>query len=172
MNISQNSLKSQRPFLKKVMVLIGFIILAQLSGILGSFFTAESVNTWYKEITRPPFTPPNWLFAPVWISLYFLMGISAYLVWKKGTEKKEVKIALVIFLIQLALNSMWSVIFFGLHLILIAFLEIILLWIMILFMILKFYPISKTAALLQIPYLLWVSFAAVLNFSFAVLNVF
>jgi tryptophan-rich sensory protein len=99
------------------------------------------------------------------------MGISAYLVWKKGAEKKEVKKALVVFFIQLVLNSIWSLLFFGLQLILIAFIEILLLWIVLLFMIVRFYSVSKTAGLLQIPYLLWVSFAAILNFSFAVLNV-
>jgi len=158
-------------FLKNIFYFLFFIIIAQFAGIVGSLFTSSSVDTWYQEISRPPFTPPGWLFAPVWISLYILMGISAYLVWKKGAEKKEVKKALVVFFIQLVLNSIWSLLFFGLQLILIAFIEILLLWIVLLFMIVRFYSVSKTAGLLQIPYLLWVSFAAILNFSFAVLNV-
>lgn len=171
MNIDQNNQAvGRKSFLKHTLFFIAFIIIAQLAGVVGSVFTANSVNTWYKEISRPPFTPPNWLFAPVWISLYLLMGISAYLVWRKGAKKKEVKIALIIFFIQLILNSIWSILFFGLHLILISFIEILLLWFAILFMIIKFYPVSKIASLIQIPYILWVSFAAVLNFSFALLN--
>jgi len=157
-------------FLRNALYFLVFVIIAQLAGIIGSMFTSGSVDTWYKEISRPPFTPPSWLFAPVWISLYLLMGISAYLVWRKGTEKKEVKIALAIFFAQLVLNSIWSLLFFGLHLIFISFIEILVLWFVILFMIIKFYPISKTASLIQIPYILWVSFASILNFSFAVLN--
>ncbi|MFO7980082.1 MAG: TspO/MBR family protein [Candidatus Aminicenantes bacterium] len=173
MDAYQNSPETgKNSFLKNALFFLLFVIMAQFAGIVGSFFTTGSVNTWYQDISRPPFTPPGWLFAPVWISLYLLMGISAYLVWKRRAEKKEVKTALMVFFIQLVLNSAWSILFFGLHWILIAFIEILLLWIAILFMILKFYPISRTAALIQIPYILWVSFAAVLNFSFAVLNSF
>ncbi len=173
MDVNQNSPRSEKKScLRNGFFLVLFIIIAQVAGIVGSIFTANSVNTWYKEISRPSFTPPDWLFAPVWITLYLLMGISAYLVWKKGANKKEVKYALTLFFIQLVLNSLWSIIFFGFHLVLIAFLEIILLWFMILFMIIRFYSISKPASFIQIPYLFWVSFAAVLNFSFAVLNAF
>ncbi len=164
--------REKKGFLRNAFFLVSFIIIAQIAGIVGSLFTTNSVNTWYKEISRPSFTPPDWLFAPVWIILYLLMGISAYLIWKKGAHKKEVRTALILFFIQLILNSLWSVIFFGLHLTLIAFIEIVLLWFAILFMIIKFYPISRTASLIQIPYILWVSFAAILNFSFAALNVF
>ncbi|MFW6123676.1 MAG: TspO/MBR family protein [Acidobacteriota bacterium] len=173
MNADQRILTSEEnSFLKNTLFFLFFVLIAQFAGIVGSFFTSSSIDTWYQEISRPPFTPPDRLFAPVWISLYLLMGISAYLVWRKRAEKKGAKTALVIFFIQLILNSTWSVLFFGMHLILLAFIEILLLWMAILFMIVKFYPISKTAALIQIPYILWVSFAAVLNFSFAALNVF
>jgi benzodiazapine receptor len=168
----KNSERGKNSFFRNAILFVSFIIVAQMAGIIGSIFTTNSVDTWYREISRPSFTPPNWLFAPVWITLYLLMGISAYLVWKKGANKKEVKTALILFFIQLVLNSLWSIIFFGLHLTLIAFIEIILLWFVILFMIIKFYSISKTASLIQIPYILWVSFAAVLNFSFAALNAF
>jgi len=172
MKAPKNNPQIAGSFLKEVLFFMAFIVISQAAGIIGSIFTSNSIRTWYVEISRPPFTPPNWIFAPVWISLYLLMGISGYLVWKKGARKKEVRIALILFFIQLALNSVWSILFFGLHLILAAFIEILLLWIAILFMIFKFWPVSKTAALIQIPYILWVSFAAVLNFSFAVLNVF
>jgi len=172
MNLHNNSKKERKSLLKNALFLVLFIIIAQMAGIIGSVFTADSVTTWYKEISRPSFTPPDWLFAPVWITLYVLMGISAFLIWKKRDKKKEVKTALIIFFIQLVLNSLWSIIFFGFHLTLIAFIEIILLWVAILFMIIKFYPISRAASLIQIPYLLWVSFAAVLNLSFTALNAF
>ncbi len=172
MNTHNNSKRERKSLLRNALFLVLFIIIAQMAGFIGSLFTADSVDTWYKEISRPSFTPPDWLFAPVWITLYVLMGISAFLIWKKGANKKEVKAALIIFFIQLVLNSLWSIIFFGFHLTLIAFIEIILLWVAILFMVIKFYSISKAASLIQIPYLLWVSFASVLNFSFAALNAF
>jgi len=172
MNIHNNSKRERKSLLRNALFLVLFIIIAQMAGFIGSMFTADSVDTWYKEISRPSFTPPDWLFAPVWITLYVLMGISAFLIWKKGANKKEVKAALIIFFIQLVLNSLWSIIFFGFHLTLIAFIEIVLLWVAILFMVIKFYSISKAASLIQIPYLLWVSFAAILNLSFAALNAF
>ncbi|MBD3414339.1 MAG: tryptophan-rich sensory protein [Candidatus Aminicenantes bacterium] len=172
MNIPQVSQKQEKSFFKKAGFLIGFVTASQLAGVVGSVFTAGAVDTWYKEINRPPFTPPDWLFAPVWISLYVLMGISAYLIWNKGLKTKGVQAALMVFFVQLVLNSLWSILFFGLNWILIAFLEILVLWIAIFIMIYKFYPLSRTAALIQIPYILWVSFAAILNFSFAVLNTF
>lgn len=172
MNTHNNSKRERKSLLRNALFLVLFIIIAQMAGFIGSLFTADSVDTWYKEISRPSFTPPDWLFAPVWITLYVLMGISAFLIWKKGANKKEVKAALIIFFIQLVLNSLWSIIFFGFHLTLIAFIEIILLWVAILFMVIKFYSISKAASLIQIPYLLWVSFASVLNFSFVALNAF
>ena len=119
---------------------------------------------------KPPFNPPNWIFGPVWITLYALMGIAAFLIFEKGIGKKEVRKALAVFAAQLVLNSLWSIVFFGAHQILGAAVLILLLWAMILATIRLFRRISGTAAGLLIPYLLWVSFATVLNISLYGLN--
>lgn len=145
--------------------LVVAILVAESAGIIGSFFTTSSVPTWYAALAKPSFNPPSWIFGPVWTALFLLMGIAAFLVWKKGWEKKEVRIALGIFGGQLILNILWSVLFFGLHSPLAAFVEIIILWSAILWTILAFRKISRTAAWLLLPYILWVSFAAVLNFA-------
>lgn len=144
----------------KPLKLILSLAVCQLAGIIGSIFTANSIPNWYQTLEKPFLSPPNWIFGPVWISLYILMGISLFLVWKKKN-----KIALILFFIQLILNSIWSVIFFGFQRIDIAFAEIIILWIFILLTIVFFFKISKLAAWLLIPYILWVSFAGYLNFS-------
>ena len=150
--------------------LIVAILLCQFAGIVGSVFTASSVQTWYVTLQKPDFNPPSWLFGPVWITLYTLMGISAYLVWDKGWKKNQVKVALLVFAVQLIMNSFWSILFFGLQSPSYAFIQIIFLWLFIVLTILKFYKISKTAGLLLIPYLLWVSFAAILNYYIWQLN--
>jgi tryptophan-rich sensory protein len=131
-------------------------------------FTTSSIPTWYASLIKPSFNPPNWIFGPVWTTLYLLMGISLYLVWIRGAKKNRT--ALIWFGSQLALNSIWSILFFGLKSPLSAFIEIIFLWITILITIIYFYKTSKPAAYLLIPYILWVSFAAVLNISIVILN--
>ncbi|MFA6194248.1 MAG: TspO/MBR family protein [Patescibacteria group bacterium] len=151
--------------------LIAAILIAESAGIIGSLFTRPSTPNWYATLARPSFNPPSWIFAPVWTALFLLMGIAAFLVWKRGWEKREVKIALGIFGGQLILNILWSALFFGLHSPLAAFVEIIILWLAILWTILAFRKISKTAAWLLVPYILWVSFAAVLNFLLMLLNI-
>lgn len=148
--------------------LISSIVICQLAGIIGSFFTVSSVSTWYLTLNKPFFNPPSWLFGPVWITLYLLMGISLYLIW--NNYSKDMKLPLIFFGIQLGLNSLWSIIFFGLQNPLFAFIEIIILWVFIFLSIIGFYKKSKTAAYLLIPYILWVSFAAILNFSIFYLN--
>lgn len=150
--------------------LIVSIVICQLAGIIGSLFTTPAINTWYESLNQPTFRPPNWLFGPVWLVLYLLMGISAYLVWQKGLDKKEVRTALIIFAVQLVLNSFWSIIFFGMKNLSFALAEILVLWLFIILTIFKFYQIDKRAALLLIPYLLWVSFASFLNCSILRLN--
>lgn len=149
--------------------LIASIIICQLAGIIGAVFTTPSISGWYASLNKPFFNPPNWLFGPVWTILYLLMGISLYLVWnqKKGMETKT---ALIFFAIQLGLNTLWSIIFFGLRLPSVAFVEILILLLFIVLTIIKFFPISKVSAYLLIPYLLWVSFASVLNFYIFILN--
>lgn len=156
--------------MKNVYKLIVSIIICQLAGIIGSFFTSSSVSTWYLTLNKPWFNPPSWVFAPVWTALFLLMGIALYLVWKGGIKTKDSKTALTFFAIQLILNIFWSVLFFGLRSPFYAFLEIMILWLAILLTILTFHKISRTAAYLLIPYILWVSFAALLNFSIFILN--
>lgn len=146
------------------------IIVSELAGIIGSVFTTSSIDGWYSGIVKPALNPPAWIFGPVWTTLYALMGIAAFLVWKKGWNRRDVKIALAIFLGQLALNTLWSIIFFGLHSPGGAFIEIIFLWLAIATTIVAFAKISKTSAWLLAPYILWVSFASYLNYSIYVLN--
>ncbi len=140
-------------------------------GYLSGEVTRESVTTWYPTIQKPSFNPPNWLFAPVWGVLYVLMGVAAGLVWAKIDDQKEtVKKGLTFFAVQLGLNALWSYLFFGLHNPLLALIEIALLWLMIYETFLQFNKVNKTAGYLFIPYLLWVSFAMVLNASIWWLN--
>lgn len=150
--------------------LIVSIITAELAGIIGSAFTAPSIAGWYAGIVKPALNPPSWVFGPVWTTLFALMGIAAFLIWEKGLNRKDVKIALGVFLGQLALNAFWSIIFFGLHSPGGAFIEIVFLWLAILATIIAFAKISKPAAWLLIPYILWVSFASYLNFMIWILN--
>lgn len=159
-------------FLKKISwaKLIIAILICQLAGIIGSIFTSSSVDTWYQTLSKPSFTPPGGVIGTVWIILFILMGISLYIVWNKGTKKKNVKNALWIFGIHLIFNILWSVLFFGLKSPLLAFIEIIILWFLILATILSFYKISKISSYLLIPYILWVSFASYLNLSILRLN--
>lgn len=150
--------------------LLASILLCQLAGAIGAVFTASSVENWFPLLEKPFFSPPSWIFPPVWILLYTLMGISLYIVWKKGVQQREVKIGLLIFGIQLGLNIIWSYLFFGLRSPYYAFIEIILLWFAILLTIIQFRKISKTASYLLLPYILWVSFAMLLNHSLWLLN--
>lgn len=151
--------------------LIISIVICLLAGFIGSIFTTPSIDSWYTELQKPFFNPPNWIFAPVWTALYILMGISFYIIWNKTNFKsKESRIAGMFFGIQLLLNLFWSIIFFGLESPFFAFVEIILLWFAIIFTMIYFYRISRPAAYLLVPYILWVSFAAILNFSIYLLN--
>lgn len=140
------------------------IILCQLAGVIGTIFTSPAIDGWYIELVKPAINPPGWVFGPVWTILYILMGIAAFLVWKKGIHRKDVKIALGIFGLQLVLNTLWSILFFGLQSPFAALVEITFLWLAIVATILAFTKISKVAAWLMTPYLLWVSFALYLNY--------
>lgn len=146
------------------------ILISEAAGIIGSVFTSPSIPTWYAGIIKPTFSPPNWVFGPVWTTLFALMGIASYIVWKKGFERRDVRIALGMFALQLILNVTWSLIFFGLQNPALAFLEIIALWLAIALTIVSFYRINKNAAYLLIPYILWVSFAMFLNYTIWSLN--
>lgn len=156
--------------MNKISKLVVSILVCQLAGIIGSVFTAPAIPTWYAQLKKPIFTPPSWLFAPAWITLFFLMSISLYLIWSRGLDKKQVRNSLIIFAVQLILNILWSLLFFGLRSPLLGLIDIVLLWFAILATILNFYRISPKAAFLLIPYILWVSFAALLNFSIWQLN--
>jgi tryptophan-rich sensory protein len=163
------------------------IVICQLAGLVGSFFTAPSVSGWYQTLDKPTLTPPGYIIALVWVFLFLLMGISLYLAWaanwqvkitakgwprriwnrwsqKFATGSWREKNAIIIFGLQLALNMLWSFVFFGLKSPGMAFFELLMLWVAILYTIVNFYRISKPAAYLLIPYILWVTFAGYLNF--------
>ena len=156
--------------MNKLSKFVASILICEGVGLISTPFTIAAIPTWYVTLQKPFFSPPNWVFAPVWTFLYFLMGISVYLIWEQGLKKKKVKEALKFFLLQLVLNFMWSLFFFGLHAPFLAFIEIVILWLAIFVTIKKFYPLSRLAAYLLVPYLLWVSFAAHLNFAIVLLN--
>jgi benzodiazapine receptor len=141
------------------------------AGLTGSLvMIGGRAPSWYATLAKPSFTPPNWVFGPVWTVLYFLMGIAAFLVWRKGLSCAGVKTALAWFLVQLGLNAVWTPVFFGLHRIGLALAVIVLLWLAIIATMYRFFRISRPSGLLLVPYLLWVSFAVVLNASFWRLN--
>lgn len=146
------------------------VLLCLSAGGIGSAFTVSAIPEWYATLNKPSFSPPNWLFAPVWTLLYILMGLAAALVWQKGLQNPRVRTSLVIFLIQLILNMVWSVLFFGLRSPLCGLVDILFLWAMILVTIAQFSKISVPAALLLIPYILWVTFASGLNLGIFLLN--
>lgn len=153
----------------KIITAIASIAIAQTAGVIGSFFTAQSVRTWYATLAKPDWNPPSWVFGPVWISLYTLMGISAFLVW----ENKNVpgaKTALVFYAIQLALNALWSILFFGIKNPAWAFAEILVLLLFILITTFLFWRIDYRAGILLLPYIAWVSFASFLNYTLWKLN--
>jgi len=151
--------------LNNVLKLIIAISVCEIAGVIGSVFTVSAIPVWYAGLAKPAFNPPSWVFGPAWTTLYFLMGVAAFLVWKKGIGRKDAQMALGVFGVQLFLNAIWSIIFFGLKNPGWAFLDIVLLWFAIVGTIIVFHKISRKAALLLLPYLLWVSFAGYLNYS-------
>ena len=152
--------------------IILFILAAEMLGASGSLVTSPAIAGWYKDLVKSPLNPPNWLFGPAWSILFALMGISAFLIYEKGLKNKKVREALNIFIAQFIFNIAWSFIFFGAKLPKLALIEIVILWFLILLTIVKFYRISKTAGLILLPYLFWVTFATFLNWSVVVLNNF
>jgi len=154
----------------EIIKLVVSIAICQLAGFIGSIFTRVSVSTWYTTIKKPSFTPPNWLFAPVWTTLFVLVGVSAFFVWRVGLDDRRVRIGLSIFAVQLILNILWSAAFFGSRSPLAGLIVIAILWMAILLTILNFFKVSVVAGILLIPYIVWVSFAAVLNAAIYTLN--
>lgn len=150
--------------------LIFALLVTQLAGVFGSFFTIPAIDSWYATLAKPALTPPGWLFGPVWLTLYLSMGIALYLVWKEDTKRHAVQQALSLFSLQLIVNAVWSTLFFGLQSPLWALADILVLWLLLIATILAFWRIRRPAAYLLIPYLLWVSFAAYLNAAIYFLN--
>ncbi|MFA5013248.1 MAG: TspO/MBR family protein [Candidatus Paceibacterota bacterium] len=155
-------------------VLVGFILFPLFIGFLSAFFAGTDFKEFYSIISKPAFAPPSWIFGWVWTVLYIMMGIAAFLAWQKKDSsielEKRTKPAIAFYLLQLFLNYLWSIIFFGQRNYGLALIDIGLLWIVIILTVISFYKISKSAAWLLIPYLLWVSFAGVLNFMIWQLN--
>lgn len=149
--------------------LIGSILVCNIVGVIGALVTNPR-SDWFVELNKPWFNPPGWIFGPVWTMLYTLMGISIYLIWKDGFFTPERRTARAIFIFQLVLNSGWSYVFFGMREIGMALVLIICIWLAIVATIIAFYRVHKLAACLFIPYLLWVTFASILNFSLWRLN--
>lgn len=154
--------------LPSIIRLITSIVICQLAGVIGSLFTSPAIPGWYASLTKPAFNPPSWLFGPVWITLYLLMGIALFLVWQKGISKTH--LGMIFFIAQLLLNALWSYLFFGLQNPFIALIEIAFLLAFIILTIVYFWSVSRPASILLIPYALWVAFASVLNFSIWWLN--
>jgi len=154
-----------------IVSLIVAILICFGAAAVGSFFTAKSVSTWYVTLNKPTWNPPGWLFGPVWTILYLMMATSIWLIWSKFTFK-DYPVIYSIFTLQLILNVLWSGIFFGLRQPGWAVMDIAVLWLLILLYVLLTWPVSKAASLLFVPYLLWVGFAGVLNFTIWRLNKF
>ncbi|QQG42462.1 MAG: tryptophan-rich sensory protein [Candidatus Giovannonibacteria bacterium] len=158
----------------KLVIAIG---VSELAGVVGSFFTISAIPNWYSTLVKPALNPPAWVFGPVWTTLYALMGISLFLVWKQHSNILENvrmlrmwKAGIAAFFVQLSLNAVWSIIFFGLRNPGWALVDIVFLWLAIVWTMVVFYKISRPAAYLLVPYILWVSFAMYLNYSIYVLN--
>jgi tryptophan-rich sensory protein len=160
-----NAMKIKDPR-KMVISVVGCL----LAGMIGSVFTYPQIAGWYDTLNKPFFTPPNWLFGPAWTTLYILMGISLYVVWSKTARPGEKDGAMQVFMVQLALNVLWSIIFFGFMSPVFAFVEILALWASIAATMILFRRISRKAAWLLVPYICWVTFAAALNMAVWLIN--
>ncbi len=157
--------------MNKITRILSVVVTCLVIGYFSGIVTRAAITDWYPTLVKPSFNPPNWIFAPVWSMLYIMMGVAAGLVWNRMEQEREVvKKALIFFAIQLALNALWSYLFFGLHNPMLAGLEIIVLWLMIFETYVQFGKINKIAGYLFLPYIAWVSFAAVLNASIWWLN--
>jgi benzodiazapine receptor len=152
-----------------IVALIISILLAEGIGFLSGFLSMTSSSA-YENFNKPSFSPPGWVFPVVWTILYFLMAVAAYRIWMKGKSGENVSKALLLYAFQLFLNFLWSIIFFRFRLYAIAFLELLVLLVFILLTTFEFYDIDKPAAYLMIPYIAWVSFAGVLNYTIWMLN--
>ena len=146
------------------------VLVSNVVGYVSSFATRSSVNTWYKYLNKPPFNPPDWIFMPVWILLYFLMGIAFGIFFSYSYEKKAKRLGSIAFFLQLFFNGMWSFAFFGLKNIFLGLATILILLASIIFCIREFKKVNLFSFYLMIPYLIWVSFASILNISIFIMN--
>jgi len=157
-----------------LLAFLGFLSASVATGIIGSLFSVSEIPTWYMSLLKPPLNPPNWIFGPVWTTLYVLMAVAALLVWRVGVQTSsraaDVRTALWIFFVQLVLNTSWSVVFFGAHSPLGALFIIIAMAVAIYWTTVLFARLSWRAALLLVPYLCWVLFASYLNLGIWWLN--
>lgn len=151
-----------------ILALAGFVLVSLAAGFFGSFFTMDQITTWYATLTKPSWTPPNWVFGPVWTTLYVLMGVAAYLVSR--SKKLGKTLVLWLFFAHLIVNALWSIVFFGLHELELALGIIVLLWALIVLLMRLYWRYSRVATYLMIPYLLWVSYATTLNLGIIFLN--
>jgi benzodiazapine receptor len=150
---------------RQIVMFLVFVLASFAAGGIGAVYSIPAVadGGWYETLPQPSWTPPNWVFGPVWNTLYALMGIAAWLVWRKAGGIRTAAVPLALFAIQLLLNAAWSAIFFGLHQVGFALVEITLLWLAILLTLISFWRVSALAGALLIPYLVWVSYALTLN---------
>jgi tryptophan-rich sensory protein len=155
---------------QKIVKLAAALALPLLAGLIGSLFTVKAIPTWYAALRKPAFNPPNWLFGPVWTLLYLLMGLALYRVWTSAAPAAKRRAALFSFFSQLAVNAIWTPVFFGLHQLNLALMIIVILWFLIVICLLRFLAVDGCATLLLVPYLGWVSFATVLNAFILLLN--
>ncbi|OGF20566.1 TspO protein [Candidatus Falkowbacteria bacterium RIFOXYB2_FULL_38_15] len=145
-------------------------LLCQGAGMIGSIFTVSAIPLWYATLEKPALNPPSWVFGPAWLLLYTLMAFSIYFIWEKGLKSSENKFIFYFFMAHLAVNALWSIFFFGMRNPLLALSDIVLMWMMIIVLIFKFYKVKRLSSYLFIPYLLWVTFATYLNYSVWMLN--
>jgi translocator protein len=166
MDLNETTIMKARRYL----ILLGFILVCNAAGSIGSIATYPNIAGWYASLQKPFFTPPNWLFGPVWTTLFTLMGISLFIIWEKTGLRKKGRAAFRAFLLQMGLNVLWSFLFFGLRSPLYGLICIIPMWLAILYMIIQYWKIDRRAAWMMVPYIAWVTVATALNFSVLLLN--
>jgi translocator protein len=155
---------------KNILSLVGCILICLAAGFVGSLFTTPAISSWYAYLHKPAFNPPSWIFAPVWTLLYILMGVALFLVFRQIKNNKLAVFGSIIFVIHLLFNISWSIVFFGMKMLVLAFANIMILWLLIAYLAIIFWHLDKRASILLWPYWIWVSFASILNFSIIVLN--
>jgi len=156
--------------LYSALVFIAFLAISQLAGIMGALVTRPAISSWYVHLEKPFFTPPNWLFGPVWILLYILMGIAAFLIWQSSASLSLIRAALILFFAQLVFNAAWSFLFFGMRSPLLGLIDIGILLVLVAWTLVAFMRIHVGAGILLIPYFLWLTYATVLNAAILWLN--